>query len=417
MTTTPPEAPPEPGPGDGADRAGAQGPRVTRDEVRDLARLRRSATDRKVAGVAGGLARHLDIDPIIPRVLLVVLVFFGGAGILLYAAAWLVVPVEGTDDATVRLDDRSRSVALLVVGALAALALVGDSFGGFGFPWPLVVAGLVVLVVLGFTNRESRMHPWIRAQLAAQTAARPYADPPQAPAPSGTTATQPYPTHPEPGWVSAKPPAPAYPVPPRAPRRRGPLLFPYALAIIALGVGTLGIVEASGGGVADSAYPAVALGTCAVLLLVGAFWGRAGGLIALGLVAAVATAGATVAGNADAGSIEATPTSAAAVQGRYDLTFGEIDLDLTQVADLEALDGRTVEVEVEVGGRIEVTVPEGLDVVVLSSVDIGDRRVLGDRLESNADESTTIDGGPDAPVLTLDAQVAFGEIEIDRKAA
>ena len=39
------------------------GPRVTGDEIRDLGRLRRSATDRKVAGVAGGLARHLDIDP------------------------------------------------------------------------------------------------------------------------------------------------------------------------------------------------------------------------------------------------------------------------------------------------------------------------------------------------------------------
>ena len=59
-----------------------EGPRVSRDEMRDLRRLRRSATDRKIAGVAGGLARHLDIDPTVLRVLFVVLAFFGGAGLL-----------------------------------------------------------------------------------------------------------------------------------------------------------------------------------------------------------------------------------------------------------------------------------------------------------------------------------------------
>ena len=48
------------------------GPRVTRDEIKDLVRLRRSVPDRHVAGVAGGLARHLDVDPIIVRVALVV---------------------------------------------------------------------------------------------------------------------------------------------------------------------------------------------------------------------------------------------------------------------------------------------------------------------------------------------------------
>ena len=69
MTTTPPEAPSGPSAGSPDDG----GPRVTRDEMRDLGRLRRSARDRKVAGVAGGLARHLDIDPLILRVTFVVL--------------------------------------------------------------------------------------------------------------------------------------------------------------------------------------------------------------------------------------------------------------------------------------------------------------------------------------------------------
>ena len=129
MTTTPPESPVEHptdgGPHDGPDH----GPRVTRDEVRDLGRLRRSTTDRKVAGVAGGLARHLDIDPLILRVGFVVLAFFGGAGLILYAAGWALVPEEDRDRAAVHLDERSRTVALVALGVIAALALVGDTLG------------------------------------------------------------------------------------------------------------------------------------------------------------------------------------------------------------------------------------------------------------------------------------------------
>src|SRR5690349_24940565 len=95
------------------------GPRVTRDEIKDLGRLRRSITDRHVAGVAGGLARHLDVDPIIIRVAFVVGVFFGGAGLLAYAAAWILVPEEGSPDRPLGLDDRSRTLALVGVGVLA----------------------------------------------------------------------------------------------------------------------------------------------------------------------------------------------------------------------------------------------------------------------------------------------------------
>ncbi|MFB9313732.1 PspC domain-containing protein [Nocardioides plantarum] len=380
MTTNPTEAPPDP-----------TGPRVTRDEIRDLTRLRRSRDDRKIAGVAGGLARHLDIDPVIPRVLLVVLIFFGGAGILLYAVIWLVVPTEGTEEVPVRLDERSRSVVLVIAGAIAALALVGDSLGGWGPPWPIVVAGVAVLVVLLARGGEPRLHPLLREPVV----------PPGGPA---------YGPSYGPAYVPSYVPS----VKPVATRRRGPVLFWYALALIALGTGTLGVVDLAGADVAGSAYPAVALGTSAALLLLGAFWGRAGGLILLGLVSAVATAGATVAAEADAGHIEATPTTANGVQDRYDLAFGAIDLDLTEVVDPEALDGRTVEVELGVAGRIEVRVPDDLDVVVRSTIDEGSVRVFGDRL-GDGEQTTTLDGGADAPELTLDVSTVFGEIHVIRE--
>jgi phage shock protein PspC (stress-responsive transcriptional regulator) len=138
-------SPGQPAPGQPASGRPSSGPRVTRDEMKDLGRLRRSVTDRHIAGVAGGIARHLDIDPIIVRVALVVGVFFGGAGLLLYVAGWILVPEEGTDDEPLGLDRRSRAIALAGVGVLALIAALGDWAGAFWFPWPLaILAALAV---------------------------------------------------------------------------------------------------------------------------------------------------------------------------------------------------------------------------------------------------------------------------------
>ena len=57
-------------------------------------RLTRSSSDRVLGGVAGGLGRYFDIDPIIFRIGFVVLTLAGGAGVLAYLAAWLLVPAD-----------------------------------------------------------------------------------------------------------------------------------------------------------------------------------------------------------------------------------------------------------------------------------------------------------------------------------
>ncbi|MBO0891012.1 MAG: PspC domain-containing protein, partial [Acidothermales bacterium] len=51
--------------------------------------LQRSATNRVIGGVCGGLAERTDIDPILFRVVTAVLVVVGGAGLILYGAAML----------------------------------------------------------------------------------------------------------------------------------------------------------------------------------------------------------------------------------------------------------------------------------------------------------------------------------------
>ncbi|WP_159968086.1 PspC domain-containing protein, partial [Raoultella sp. 18098] len=124
------------------------------ENLKDYRSLRRSRSDRKLAGVAGGLGRHLDVDPTILRVLFVVLVFFGGAGLLLYGALWLFTPEEDTGESVIRTSDNTRNLVLIVVAVIAGLAAIGDMWNGYGFPWPLAVAGLVVAVVLLARDRS-----------------------------------------------------------------------------------------------------------------------------------------------------------------------------------------------------------------------------------------------------------------------
>ena len=57
-------------------------------------RLTRSSSDRVIGGVAGGLGRYFDIDPIIFRIGFVILALAGGAGVLGYIAAWVLVPAD-----------------------------------------------------------------------------------------------------------------------------------------------------------------------------------------------------------------------------------------------------------------------------------------------------------------------------------
>ena len=70
-----------------------------------------------------------------------------------------------------------------------------------------------------------------------------------------------------------------------------------------------------------------------------------------------------MASQVDGGQMDERPTSAAAVQDEYSLDTGEVVVDLSDVRDVEALDGRSIEVHTGIG-RVEVILPKGVDVTV-----------------------------------------------------
>src|SRR5437763_14459241 len=116
-------------------------------------RLTRSRDDRVMAGVCGGLGRYFDIDPVIFRIGFAVLLLAGGSSILLYAAAWILLPEDGAHgsigESWLRHGPRGRwlPITLIVIGAivLSGDLRVGHHDGGIGFAVAAIIIGVLLL--------------------------------------------------------------------------------------------------------------------------------------------------------------------------------------------------------------------------------------------------------------------------------
>lgn len=128
-------------------------------------KLYRSQRDRMIAGVAGGIGEYLTVDPTVIRIIFIVLALTG-AGLVLYAVLWLVIPDEGREQnptsEAIRQDieglasqvqkgwtpDNGRYVSgiwLLVLGVLFLLINMGIfTWSLIGKLWPLI------LIVIGW---------------------------------------------------------------------------------------------------------------------------------------------------------------------------------------------------------------------------------------------------------------------------
>jgi phage shock protein PspC (stress-responsive transcriptional regulator) len=72
------------------------GPATATDQP-EARQLRRSGDDKMLGGVAGGIARYLNADVTLVRVIIAALTLLTGAGAAVYIAAWLLIPADGED--------------------------------------------------------------------------------------------------------------------------------------------------------------------------------------------------------------------------------------------------------------------------------------------------------------------------------
>lgn len=146
-------------------------------ETTTTKRLERSRSDRMVAGVSGGLAQYFDIHPAFYRVGFVVLTLLGGAGLVIYAAAWLVMPDEGKEDSIVTAALRNRRDRPWPLIGLGLVAVAFASILSHATLWPQGDAWFLLLVaggaILWITRHGKNAQPTTDAKtLAAEDSRR-----------------------------------------------------------------------------------------------------------------------------------------------------------------------------------------------------------------------------------------------------
>ena len=322
-------------------------------------RMTRSRQDRVIGGVCGGLGRYFNTDPIFFRIGAIGLAFIGGAGLLLYLAALLLMPSEESGAAVVAPGVEGRNRALVIAGVVVVLLFASPFLIGGGVLAAGLLIPLAVLVGAGVLT-------W---------------------------------------WLVSG---------------EGPSGEPKDIARrAALGVGILILcaMVAFGGALAAAAGPDWLVATVVIVagaaILAGAFLRPVRWLVLPAVALALAAGTVSAAGidlDGGVGEREYRPASTAQLQDRYELGMGELVVDLRE-ADLPSGD---VPLELDLGmGEVRLLVPE--DVCVAAVADIGMGNVsFFDRdnggIDLDFDERPDAEG--DSTRIVLDAHIGMGELRV-----
>jgi phage shock protein PspC (stress-responsive transcriptional regulator) len=327
---------------------------------------------RWLGGVSSGLGAYFDLSPTIYRIAFVALALAGGTGILLYIAAWLVIPDEGADDSVVAsILKREHEHPKRAVG-IALLAFVAILILGSANVWP------------------DPGNVWLAAALAGAALV----------------------------WWQLGGRRSASTGAVTEPEVRGrESLFPLASGGLLVAVGVIALLDLGGVWNADWRWVlgamVVALG---LVVALGAVTGRSiGGVLGIGLlvIAALAlTLAVRVPLFEGFGDKTEHPVETSALHSKYELGIGNFDVDLS---DLALARGET-KIKATLGiGDLTVQVPRDVTVEVDARAGAGDVIVFGQEddgtsVHTHVRETRTGATG----VLVLDAHVGLGRVTVER---
>ncbi|MDP3830017.1 MAG: PspC domain-containing protein [Ignavibacteriaceae bacterium] len=139
-------------------------------------RLYRSRKEKMIGGVAGGFAEYFDIDPVLARLALIVLVFFNGLGLILYIICLIIIPQEplflNFEEGEVKKTDASQGtietpkkqnrqkVAGIIFITLGFFFLLDNLIPAFEFEhfFPVIVICAGVWLLINAQQKERENH-------------------------------------------------------------------------------------------------------------------------------------------------------------------------------------------------------------------------------------------------------------------
>ncbi len=344
---------------------------TTETPTTSIKELHRSREDRILAGVAGGLGRYFDLSPTFFRIAFAVLTLVGGAGILIYVAAALVIPDEGRHDSIVsealrRHRDRPWLLAGVALVGIATLSIVAqaDFWPNSGFAWTLLLLGGLAIVIAQRRSGDGE------------------------PAPETGTEV-------------------------RAPRK--PSIFLPVFGVLLAAAGVLALLSAVGVNVHWDVALAVGAIGIGLAVAIGAFYQRRTfGLVIVGVLLtslAIAVSAIDVRFDGPVGDRTYRPYSSSDVNRTYDVSVGDLTVDLTSASF--AVDK---EVDANVGvGALTVIVPGDVGVEVDASVSAGEVTVFGRSSDGWHARVTALEDGSSDATLKIDAHVGLGDLNVVRR--
>ncbi|HUP16443.1 MAG TPA: PspC domain-containing protein [Acidimicrobiia bacterium] len=381
----------------GSQNPGSSGPSWSRS-AHSTTELRRPREGRMVAGVAAGIADRVGVDRWVIRLAFLVLSFGGGSGILLYIAAWLLMPEEGQAESVgQKWANQANSTRpwIGVVFVLIAAAILFSNFpffdGGLLFPTALLVIGILLyrgdLPGINWKpDPDKTAKPTSTETINAMSSN--YDSP---------TITQPI------APVVVKPRTPPSP------------LGQITVGVTIIALGLLAAIDRVATSIdADPRhYFALAVVTLGLGVLVGTYFGRARWLIPFALLLVPVMVGTSIADAFD-GTWETPqvvrPTDFAGLAATYERGAGELVIDLTDLP----WSGQTITFIAEVGvGELELRVPEGVAVEARGDVGIGEfATVAGSQGGFGIDRTYNI-GGSGLGTVVATLEVGMGRIVVE----
>ena len=144
------QLPPEPGPSG----AGPPPPEPPPPPVDGPRVVRRSRSERVIAGVCGGVGRYLGVDPVLLRIAFIILALANGLGLIAYVVAWVAIPEERPGQPIGPVPEPRRETGRLVLGgSLVVLGLVllldrvAPNLDELFWPVAVVAVGVAVMLV------------------------------------------------------------------------------------------------------------------------------------------------------------------------------------------------------------------------------------------------------------------------------
>lgn len=138
--------------------------------------LYRSEENKVIAGICGGSGEYLGIDPLILRIILVLITVFGGSGLIIYIVLWIVIPSqsqigkksedyikENVEDIKVKSENLAKNGNGRVFGGILLVILgitfLSENLGFYVFRniwkfWPVVLIALGLTVLAGKTKKS-----------------------------------------------------------------------------------------------------------------------------------------------------------------------------------------------------------------------------------------------------------------------